>query len=432
MSIAVSDPLDVETIRQDFPILQTILHDQHPLIYFDNAASTQVPRQVLDTFVHLYEHSYANVHRGIHSLSEQATEAYEQARQKVANFLNAPSEQEIVFTGGTTDGVNLVAQSWGGANLQPEDEILLSELEHHSNHVPWLQIAERTGAKLKFIPITEDGRIELPAVAEALSPKTKLIAITALSNTLGTIVPLPEIIAMAHRENVPVFVDAAQSVPHSPTDVQKLDCDFLVFSGHKMVAPGGIGVLYAKREHLEAMPPYRGGGSMIRIVQWDHFTPAEPPLRFEAGTPSIAPAIALGAATDYLQAIGLDRIAAHERALTQRAYEGLQSLEGIRLLGPPPEQRGGLVTFVFDAACAKDFARVPHADDYAKLLDDRGIAVRAGHHCTMPLHQKLGISASVRASFYFYNSKEEVERLIESVDRIQLRSKQRKKSSRFS
>ncbi|HVX62491.1 MAG TPA: cysteine desulfurase [Pirellulales bacterium] len=399
-------PLDPEVVRADFPILSTILHGDKPLAYLDNAATTQRPRQVIQALVDVYEKQYANVHRGIHWLSDQSTDLYEEAREKARAFINASQREEVLFTYGTTEGINLVARSWGDANVRAGDEILLSVMEHHSNLVPWQQLAARTGAVLRHIPITDDGLLELDKLPELLGPKTKLVAIASVSNVLGTINPVKEIVRQAHAAGAVVLVDAAQSAPHQVTDVQDLDADFLAFSGHKLMGPSGVGILYGKRELLEAMPPFLGGGSMIRRVRLDGFEPADLPAKFEAGTPPIVPAIGLGAALDYISRIGLDAIHEHERLLTVRAHEVLESLGGIRFLGPAPEKKAGIVSFTLEGI---------HAHDIAQLLDRQGIAVRAGHHCTMPLHKRLGVNASARASFYCYNTLAEVDRLGEAL-----------------
>lgn len=408
------DRLLPDSLREDFPILAQSVHDGRPLVFLDNAASTHRPQQVVDAIVQCYTRDYANVHRGIHTLSERATDAYEQAREKVRAFLGASSVDEIVFTGGTTAAINAVARSWGDANVAAGDEILLTPMEHHSNLVPWFQLAQRTGATIKHIPLTDDGRLDLEQLDSVLSERTRLVAFASISNTLGTINPVKEITARAHAAGAAVLVDAAQSVPHTPTDVADLGVDFLAFSGHKMTAPSGVGVLYGRAELLAEMPPFMGGGSMINRVYLDHFTPADPPAKFEAGTPPIAGAIALGAAIDYLTDIGLARIQQHEHALIEYAWERLHEIEGIRLLGPEPEHRASLISFVFER---------PHPHDIAQLLDYDGIAVRAGHHCTQPLHDQLGITASTRASFYLYNRPEEVDALVESLKRVRDRFK---------
>ncbi|QDU91412.1 putative cysteine desulfurase [Pirellulimonas nuda] len=411
------------SLRDDFPILQQSVHGDRPLVFLDNAASTQRSRQVMDAVRRLEEHDYANVHRGIHTLSERSTDAYEAAREKVRAFINAESADEIVFTQGTTASINLVARSWGEANLKPGDEILLTLMEHHSNLVPWFQAAERTGAVVRQIPITDDGLLDLSGLDSLLTRRTKLVAVASVSNTLGTINPVAEIIRRAHAVGALVLVDAAQSVPHMATDVRALDVDFLAFSGHKMTGPSGIGVLYGKRSLLEAMPAFLGGGSMIDRVYADRFTPAPIPTRFEAGTPPISGAIGLGAAIDYLQAIGMDAIQQHEHRLVEHAWRRLGEVEGLTRLGPPPEQRAGLVGFTLDR---------PHAHDIAQLLDEQGVAVRAGHHCTQPLHDRLGISASTRASFYLYNTLEEVDVLVDALAAIRerFRPRGRKRAAR--
>lgn len=409
------------SLRDDFPILQQIVHDEHPLVFLDNAASTQRPRQVIEVLRRVYERDYANVHRGIHTLSERSTEQYEEAREKVQAFIGAEKPTEIVFTSGTTAGINLVARSWGDANVKAGDEIIVTTMEHHSNLVPWQQLAERSGAVLKHIPITDDGLLVLDALDTLLTERTKIVAVASVSNVLGTINPVAEISRRVHAAGAVVLIDAAQSVPHLPTNVREMGADFLAFSGHKMLAPTGIGVLYGREGLLDAMPPFLGGGSMINRVWEDRFTPAELPAKFEAGTPPIAPAIALGAAIDYLNLIGLENVARHEHELCRYAYERLLEVDGLRILGPPPDQRAGLVSFTLAE---------PHAHDIAQLLDERGIAVRAGHHCTWPLHDRLGIAASTRASFYLYNTPAEVDLLVEVVGQIRerFRPKGRKRS----
>ena len=396
-------------LRDDFPILQQTVHDGHPLVFLDNAASTQRPRQVIEVLRRVYERDYANVHRGIHTLSERATEQYEEAREKVRDFIGAEHARQIIFTSGTTSGINLVARSWGEANIKRGDEILVTIMEHHSNLVPWQQLAERTGAVLKHIPISDDGQLILDSLDTLLTDRTRIVAVASVSNVLGTINPIREIAKRAHAAGAVVLVDAAQSVPHLPTNVRDLGADFLAFSGHKMLAPTGIGVLYGREELLDAMPPFLGGGSMIDRVWPDRFTPAELPAKFEAGTPPIAPAIALGAAIDYLNLIGLDKVARHEHELARYAYERLREVDGLQILGPDPHHRAGIVSFTLPE---------PHPHDIAQLLDQQGIAVRAGHHCTWPLHDRLEITASTRASFYLYNTPAEVDLLIEVVGKI--------------
>jgi cysteine desulfurase/selenocysteine lyase len=380
-----------------------------PLSYLDNAATTQRPRQVIRSISDVYEKHYANVHRGIHWLSDQSTDLYEEARAKVQVFISAPQREEIIFTHGATESINLVARSWGDANLKPGDEILLTELEHHSNIVPWQQAAARTGAIVRFLPITDDGQLRLDVLEQFLTHRTRIVAVAAVSNVLGTINPLAPIIAAAKRQGALVLVDAAQSVPHSRTDVRALGADFLVFSGHKMLGPTGVGVLYGRRELLEAMPPFLGGGSMISRVTTAGFEPADLPAKFEAGTPPIVSAIGLGTAIEYLQRLGMETIAAHEHALCAQTHEVLGSIGGLRLLGPGPGHTAGIVSFTLERV---------HPHDVAQLLDRQGIAVRAGHHCAMPLHKRLGLNATTRASFYFYNTPGEIEQLGVAIEEI--------------
>ncbi len=408
MSTAQTIPIDVERLRADFPILAHRRPDGKALVYLDNAATTQRPRQVIDALVDVYSTHYANVHRGIHWLSDQTTDLFEQAREKIRAFINAPDREEVIFTHGTTEGINLVARSWGDANVKAGDEILLTELEHHSNIVPWQQLAERTGATVQFLPITDDGKLKLEEFSHLLTKRTKLVAVAAVSNVLGTINPVAEIARQARAAGAVVLVDAAQSAPHLPLDVQAWGADFVAFSGHKMLGPTGVGVLWGRRELLDAMPPFLGGGSMIRRVRQTGFEPAELPAKFEAGTPPIVPAIGLGAAIDYLERIGLEAISQHEHALLQHAHEVLSQIGGVKLLGPAPEpnQKSGIVSFVVEGI---------HAHDVAQLLDRHGIAIRAGHHCAMPLHQRLGLTATSRASFYFYNTPAEVDALGEAL-----------------
>jgi cysteine desulfurase/selenocysteine lyase len=399
-------------LRDDFPILQQTVHGDRPLVFLDNAASTQRPRQVIEVLRRIYERDYANVHRGIHTLSERSTEQYEDAREKVREFIGARDAREIVFTSGSTASINLVARSWGDENVRAGDEILVTTMEHHSNLVPWQQLSERSGATLRHIPITDDGRLALNELDTLLTERTKLVAVASVSNVLGTINPVAEIARRAHAAGALVLVDAAQSVPHLPTNVADMGADFLAFSGHKMLGPSGIGVLYGREQLLDAMPPFLGGGSMINRVWPDRFTPAELPAKFEAGTPPIAPAIALGAAIDYLTAVGLEAIHRHEQELVRYAHGRLREIDGLVVLGPSPEQRAGLVSFTLPQ---------PHAHDVAQLLDQQGIAVRAGHHCTWPLHDRLGIAASTRASFYLYNTPAEVDLLSDVVGQIRNR-----------
>ena len=399
-------PLDPHAWRTDFPILETHIRGTCPLIYLDNAATAQRPRQVIQAMVSAYEEHYANVHRGVHWLSDQSTDLYENSREKVRGFINAAHCHEIIFTAGTTSAINLVARSWGDSQVQAGDEILVTMMEHHSNLVPWQQLAERTGCTIQFIPVRDNGTLALDEIDALVSERTKLVAITAISNVLGTINPLQEIIAKAHAVDAKVLVDAAQSAPHEALDVQQLQADFVAFSGHKMMGPSGVGVLYGRETILERMPPFMGGGSMIRRVRLDGFESADLPAKFEAGTPPIVPAIGLASAVDYLGRVGIEAIQEHERLLTQHAHQVLQEVGGVRILGPGPGQTAGIVSFVLDRI---------HAHDIAQICDRHGIAIRAGHHCAMPLHKALGVNASNRASFYFYNTLDEVDRLAEAL-----------------
>lgn len=403
--------LATDSIREQFPILQRRLENGKPLIYLDNGASTQRPLVVLEAMRRVEETCYSNVHRGGHALAAETTELYEQARASVQQLLNARLPQEIIFTSGTTAGINLVAHSFG-AQLVAGDEILLTEMEHHSNIVPWQQLAARTGAVIRWVPLRDDFHLDLDAFDKLLTARTKIVAVTAISNVLGTMNPLRTIIGRAHAVGAAVLVDAAQAAPHEVLDVQELDCDFLVFSGHKMLGPTGIGVLYGKEQLLDKMPPFLGGGSMIHRVTLDGFTPADLPHKFEAGTPPIVQAIGLGAAISYLRRVGLAEIREHELQLTRHAHALLAAIPGLRIFGPAPEEKGGLVTFALAGV---------HPDDLSRLLDVQGIAVRAGHHCAMPLHERLGVSASCRASFYLYNTLAEVETLAAELTQIQKR-----------
>lgn len=389
----------------DFPILKRKIHG-HPLVYLDNAASSQKPHAVLEAMNNFYQASYANIHRGVYTIAEEATEQYEGAREAVQKFIGAACTQEIIFTRGTTESINLVARSWGDQNIQAGDEILLTEMEHHSNIVPWQLLAERKGATVKTIPFDKQGRLVTEGLDKLLTPKTKILSLTMASNTFGTKNPAKEIIAKAHASGTLVMLDAAQAAPHQALNVQDLDCDFLAFSSHKMLGPTGIGVLYGKKAHLEKMPPFLGGGEMIKEVKWDRSTWNDLPWKFEAGTQSIAEAVGLKAAIDYLTKVGLKNIEAHEQSLVRYTMERLPEVEGVTLLGPPPQERVGLIAFTLQEV---------HPHDVAAMLDRNGICVRAGHHCTMPLHKKLGLEATVRASFYLYNTKEEVDLLIDGL-----------------
>lgn len=409
MTLSRPATLDVAAIRSDFPVLNQKIHSGKPLVYFDNGASTQRPRQVIDRIVACYEQTYANVHRGIHYLSEQSSADYESARNRVLQLIGAANRYEIVFTSGTTHAANLVAHAWGDQHLSAGDEILLTMMEHHSNIVPWQQLAQRTGAQVRFVKLTPDGQLDQDDLVNKLSERTKLFAVAAVSNVLGTINPVAELTAAAHDVGATIFVDAAQHVPHDVTDVQDWDADFVCFSGHKMLGPSGIGILYGRYQLLESMPPFMGGGSMIERVTVDGFTPGELPARFEAGTPPIAQAIGLGAAIDYLKQLEMPAIMAHEQELAAAAMEGLGKIEGLTVLGPAADQRAGIVSFHINGVSAQDVAI---------LLDRQGIAIRAGHHCAMPLHDDLGIAASCRASFYLYNSLDEVEYFLESLGNV--------------
>ena len=395
-------------LRAQFPILQRRVHGRS-LVYLDNAATTQKPRTVIQTLDRYYREYNANVHRGVHTLSEEATAAYEEARQRVARFIHAPSPRQVIFTRNATEAINLVAYSWGAAHLGPEDEVLITEMEHHSNIVPWQILQERLGFTLRYVPMTDQGTLDLERLDELLTERTRLFAFVHVSNVVGTVNPVERLIAAARQVGARVLVDASQSVPHMPVDVQALDPDFLVFSGHKMCGPTGIGVLYGRRELLEAMDPFLGGGDMIREVTLQGSRWNELPYKFEAGTPAIAQAIGLGAAVDFLAQVGMDWIWQHEHTLTRYAYERLAEIEGLRILGPGPEQRGGLVAFTLEGI---------HPHDVAAILDREGIAVRAGHHCAQPIHDRYGIAASARASFYLYNTLEEVDRLVEGLEKV--------------
>lgn len=396
-------------VRSDFPILNQEVNG-HPLVYLDNAATSQKPLAVLNCLRHYYEHDNANVHRGAHTLSVRATEAYEAVRDKVAQFIHAKSRQEIVYTRNATEAINLVAYSWGLNTLKPGDEIITSVMEHHSNLVPWQMVARKTGAVIKFVGLTDNEEFDLQQFQGLLSEKTKLVTIVHISNTLGCINPVQEITHLAHQVGAKVLIDACQSLPHCPMDVQAINCDWLVASGHKMCAPTGIGFLYGKEAILDAMPPFFGGGEMISEVFFDHFTCGELPHKFEAGTPAIGEAIALGAAIDYLTALGMDKIHAYEEELTAYLFKKLGQIPNLRIYGPQPNYKGQ-----GRAALASFNVEGIHASDLATLLDQDGIAIRSGHHCTQPLHHLFGASGSARASLYFYNTQAEIDRFIQSL-----------------
>lgn len=400
---------DWPTLRKDFPILDQKVHG-YPLTYLDNAATTQKPLPVLEALDHFYRRDNANVHRGIHELSNRATAAFEAARARAARFINAQSAEEIVFTRGTTEGINLVAQAWGGKFLQRGDQILLTEMEHHSNIVPWQLLAERVGAELLFLPVNGDrGLLDLATLDQWLSPRVKLLAMTHISNSLGTINPVAEFCGRARRHGIVTLVDAAQSAGHRPLDVRQIGCDFLAFSSHKMAGPTGFGVLYGRGERLEEMPPYQGGGEMILSVDFHETSYKKPPHRFEAGTPDIAGAIGLHAAMDYLDAVGRDRIARHDQELGAYAFEKLSAMKGLRLFGPTIG-RAGLISFLIEGV---------HAHDVVTAADQCGVALRGGHHCNQPLMKKLRVESTARASFYLYNTTAEIDRLAEVIREIQ-------------
>ena len=401
------------SVRDDFPILARNLPvpggrgEVRPLVYLDNAATSQKPRCVIDAITRYYERSNANVHRGLHRLWEEATEAYESSRAAVARYINARTTREIIFTRGATEALNLVAAAWGRHSLRPGDEILLTEMEHHSNLIPWQLVAEASGASLRFIPFDEHGLLELDELDRLLTDRTKLVGVTHMSNVFGTINPVRRIVEAARERGAVVLVDAAQSVPHMPVDVTELDCDFLAFSGHKMCGPTGVGVLYGKEHLLEAMPPYQGGGEMISSVWLDRATWNELPYKFEAGTPNIAGAVGLHAAIDYLSALGMEAIRTYEEELTRHALERLGGVPEIHIYGEAPE-RGGVIAFNLGDL---------HPHDVAQFLDHEGIAIRAGHHCAYPIMRKLGVAATARASLYFYNTADDVDRLVDALDK---------------
>ncbi|MDQ6643073.1 MAG: cysteine desulfurase [Chloroflexota bacterium] len=395
-------------IRKDFPILSRQVHGK-PLVYLDSTASSQKPRVVIDAMNVYYETYHANVHRGVYEISEEATAAMEKARVKVARFINARQSKQVIFTRNTTESINLVAFSWGSTHISAGDLIVLTEMEHHSNLVPWQLLAQRTGARLEFVPITEDGLLRHDIYEELLRQQPKLVAFTHMSNVLGTINPAREMIAQAHAAGAVVLLDAAQSVPHLPVDVQALDIDFLCFSAHKMLGPTGIGVLYGKRDLLEDMPPFMGGGEMIRTVGLRQSTWNDLPWKFEAGTPAIAEAIGLGAAVDYLNALSMEHVLQHEQELTRYAMEQLQAVAGLTIYGPDADRRGGVISFTLGDI---------HPHDLASILDQEvGVAVRAGHHCAQPLMERLGLAATARASFYVYTIKEEIDTLVQGLQK---------------
>jgi cysteine desulfurase / selenocysteine lyase len=401
-----SELLDIRQVRADFPILAREVHPGVPLIYLDSTATSQKPEMVIQAMDHYYRQTNANIHRGIHVLAEESTAGYEAAREKVAEFIHAPSARQIIFTRNATESINLVAYSWGRSFLSHGDVVLLTEMEHHSNLIPWQILATEKNLRLEFIPVTEDGLLDLGIYHNLLEMQPKLVAFTHMSNVLGTINPAKEIIRLAHQAGALALVDGAQSVPHFAVDVTDLDMDFLAFSAHKMCGPTGIGALYGRKELLDAMPPFLGGGDMIKRVLLRSFVPNELPHKFEAGTPAIAEAIGFGAAIDYLQSIGIDKIALHEQQIVAYALERLEEVPGVKVFGPNAEFRGGVTSFTLAGV---------HPHDVSQILDEQGIAIRAGHHCAQPLHDKFGIPATARASFYLYNTNDEVDKLVEAI-----------------
>lgn len=398
---------EVAELRREFPILQQRVHGK-PLVYLDNAASVQKPQAVIDALSECYSSYYANIHRGVHTLSERSTTAYERAREKVRAFLNAASGREIIFTRGATEGINLVASSFGRSRVKAGDNIVITTMEHHSNIVPWQMLCEERGATLKVIPIDDRGVLDMTAYEQLLDERTRLVAAVHVSNALGTVNPVREIIRLAHERGIPVLLDGAQAVPHLPVDVRELDCDFYVFSGHKIYGPSGVGALYGKAALLEAMPPYQGGGDMISLVTFEKTTYADLPCKFEAGTPNIAGTIGLGVALDWVQRVGLDTIAAHEQALLDYATAQLSEIPGVRLVGTAPE-KAGVLSFTLAGV---------HPHDIGTILDREGVAIRAGHHCAQPVMQRYGVPATARASFAVYNTREEVDALAKAVWKV--------------
>lgn len=403
----ISEVVDFDKIREDFPVLHQQVNG-HPLAYLDNGASSQMPAQVADRMDHYQRYEHSNVHRGIHTLSQRATDSYEGTREKIQLFLNARLKDEIIFTTGTTDSINLVASSYGGQHLSEGDEIILTEMEHHANIVPWQMIAEKTGAVIKIVPVDDRGDLDMEAYKSMLSNKTKIVSVIHISNALGTINPVDQITDLAHEYGAAVLIDGAQSAPHEVIDVQKMDCDFYVFSAHKMCGPTGFGILYGKKEILDAMPPYRGGGDMIDKVSFEETTYNVVPFKFEAGTPPIAAGIGLGAAVDYLNSIGMESIAEREHELVNYLVDRLKTVPGLRLIGES-DHRASVASFVFDHI---------HASDMGTLLDKRGIAVRTGHHCAQPIMRRFNVPATTRASLSFYNTKEDIDQLIDGIEYV--------------
>jgi len=401
--------LNVNEIRKDFPILERTTASGSRIVYLDSTATSQKPVQVIEAMNEYYRRSNANIHRGVHTLAEEATAMYEGARERIAKFINAAAPREIIYTRNTTESINLVAYSWARANLKAGDLVILTEMEHHSNLVPWHMLQAERGIELEFIPVTEDGLLDLDAYKALLTRTPKLVSFTHMSNVLGTVNPAGEIIRLAHAAGALTLVDGAQSVPHLQVDVQALDADFYAFSAHKMCGPTGIGALYGRTALLESMPPFLGGGDMIKEVKLRSFRANSLPHKFEAGTPAIAEAIGFGAAVDYLTAVGMEKIAAHEHAITEYALDRLEEIPGVKLFGPPADKKGGVAAFTLEGV---------HPHDVAQILDQDGIAVRAGHHCAQPLHEKFGIPATSRASFYLYSTKEEVDLLVTGLYKV--------------
>ena len=402
-------PLDVLSLRNDFPILKREVSPGIPLVYLDSTATTQKPRSVLEAMEAFYRTNNANIHRGVHILAEESTGMYEQARQKVAKFINAPSAEEVIFTRNTTESINLVAYTWARTTLKSGDRIILTEMEHHSNLVPWHMLASERGVVMEFVPVTGEGLLDLEAYRALLTRSPKLVAFSGMSNVLGTFNPVAEMTRLAHAAGAIVLVDGAQSVPHLPVDVQALGVDFLAFSAHKMLGPTGIGTLYGRADLLERMPPFLGGGDMIKTVHLRSFIPNDLPHKFEAGTPAIAEAVGFGAAVDYLNKVGMEAVAAHEQEMVSYALERLEEIPGVKVLGPSADKKGGVAAFTLEGV---------HPHDIAQIMDRYGIAVRAGHHCAQPLHEKFGITATARASFYIYSLKEEVDALVAGIYKV--------------
>lgn len=409
MGVQDAAPLDVDSIREDFPIINRRVDDDKQVIYLDNAATSYTPDQVVDAISEYYRSYNANVHRGIHHLSQEASIAYEEAHDRVAEFIGADSRKEIIFTKNTTEAENLIAYSWGLENLGPEDTVVLTEMEHHASLVTWQQIAKRTGANVRYIRITDTGELDMEHAKELIGPETAIVSATHVSNTLGSVNPVSELVTLAHEHDAYAFIDGAQAVPNRPVDVQEIGTDFYAFSGHKMLGPTGIGVLYGKQELLESLQPYLYGGGMIEKVTFEDSRWGELPWKFEAGTPPIAQGIGLTAAIDYLEDIGMKNVRKHEEHLAKYAYEQLSTVDGVEIYGPPAEddRRAGLVSFNHEAV---------HAHDLAAIMNDYAVAIRAGDHCTQPLHDKLGAPASARASFYIYNTTSEVDQLLSAID----------------